>query len=339
MDAMSGILATIDRYPVVALGERHMLQEMHDLITALLFHPDLPGKIDDIVVEFGNSAYQNLADRFVLEGQPVGRAELEQIWRQIGDPTWNAPIYEQFFRSVRAINWMRPLGKRMRVLLGQPPVTMDQVLAHPTDRALLNTFAGTPDDQIAAILNHEVLGKGRKALLVAGGGHTMRGLRQDTNPPQGLSAVSQVLQQHPGAVFSIDLYLLFPASVPRGVSPQNPKGQVMLKQRQQIAAHFAPWPRPALAQLAGTWLGAQPSDLSYRALPTAARYEDQADAILYLGPATAMTASQPDPAIYHWGNYPGQLQRATTIAHEGDQLAIGEGWAKAGPDWFALFGQ
>ncbi|HEY8283286.1 MAG TPA: hypothetical protein VIJ28_02765, partial [Chloroflexota bacterium] len=92
-DAIGGLLRAMDRYPLVALGERHMLQEMHDLITALLFHPSLPGKINDIVVEFGNSAYQDLADRFILHGLPVARTDLEQIWRQIGDPAWNAPIY------------------------------------------------------------------------------------------------------------------------------------------------------------------------------------------------------------------------------------------------------
>src|SRR5215472_4114550 len=96
VEAIPAILAAMQRYPLVAMTERHMLQEWHDLITALLFHPDLPGTINDIVVEFGNAAYQDLADRFVLGDRPVARADLAQIWRQIGDPTWNAPIYEQF---------------------------------------------------------------------------------------------------------------------------------------------------------------------------------------------------------------------------------------------------
>src|SRR5579875_91042 len=46
-DAFDGLLAALRRYPLVAMTERHMLQEWHDLITALLTHPALPGAIDD----------------------------------------------------------------------------------------------------------------------------------------------------------------------------------------------------------------------------------------------------------------------------------------------------
>ena len=339
IDAIGGLLRAMDHYPLVALGERHMLQEMHDMITALLFHPSLPGKINDIVVEFGNSAYQDLADRFILHGLPVAKTDLEQIWRQIGDPAWNAPIYEQFFRSVRAVNWMQPPARRIRVLLGQPPVTMDQVVAHPTDRRLVATFANTPDDYMAALIGRDVLAKGRKALLIAGAGHTMRGIRQDTASLHGLSAASQVLEGHPNVLFSIALYVLFPVPTAK-TSDVNVKRKIesALAERRRVAAKFAGWPRPALAHLAGTWLGEERSDLSYRAIPGATRYQDQADAILYLGPSEAMTASQPDQAIYHWGAYPEELSKAAGIAGEGDQLAIGRHWAQLGPSWFGLYG-
>jgi hypothetical protein len=70
----------------------------------------------------------------------------------------------------------------------------------------------------------------------------------------------------------------------------------------------------------------------------AARYGAQADAILYLGPGEALTASQPDPAIYHWGAYPEQVRRVGQIAGAGDQVAQGLRWAQAGPGWFSLFG-
>ena len=117
LDAVQTMFTVLGQFPLVALAERHTLQEWHDFVTALLFHPDLPGKITDIVVEFGNSRYQDLADRFVLECRPVANVELRQIWRQIGDPSWNAPVYEQFFHTVRAINWMQPPTRRIRVLL------------------------------------------------------------------------------------------------------------------------------------------------------------------------------------------------------------------------------
>jgi hypothetical protein len=63
---------------LVAIAERHMLQEWHDVITALLFHPDLPATLTDIVVEFGCARYQDLADRFLPMDQPVARADFTQ---------------------------------------------------------------------------------------------------------------------------------------------------------------------------------------------------------------------------------------------------------------------
>ena len=345
VDAIQAVFTAMKQFPLVGLGERHMLQEMHDFITALLFHPDLPHTLTDIVVEFGNSSYQDLADRFVLGDQPVARADLVQIWRQVGDPAWNAPIYEQFFRTVRAINWMRPASRRIRVLLGQPPVTMSQVIARPTNRALFDTLAGTMDDHYAAVIEQEVLRKGRRALLIAGSGHLLRGIRADDGKPHHLNAASQVLLRYPNTLYVVDLFVLPPSG---GSNPMPPQVQ---DEVQRAAAKFAGWPRPAIAAVAGTWLGSTTEQnnpwingLAYRALnAAAARFGAQADAILYLGPGEALTASQPDPSIYYWGAYPRQLRQVDTIfsrvtGQSSDQLSYGIRWATDQPSWFALFG-
>jgi hypothetical protein len=73
--------------------------------------PRLPGVVNDIVVEFGNTLYQDTIDAFVLNGQPVADADLRPVWRnttQSPVQTWDAPVYEQFFRRVRAVNWTLP---------------------------------------------------------------------------------------------------------------------------------------------------------------------------------------------------------------------------------------
>ena len=112
-DAFQGVLDAMVRFPLVAIGENHQLQEWHDFITALLFHPELGDKVNDIVVEFGNALYQEVADRFVLENEPIANAELQRIWRYTigGGVLWDAPVYAQFFRNVRALNWMRPRAR------------------------------------------------------------------------------------------------------------------------------------------------------------------------------------------------------------------------------------
>ena len=69
------------------------------------------------------------------------------------------------------------------------------------------------------------------------------------------------------------------------------------------------------------------------------RYGAQADAVLYLGPAERLTASRAEPAIYHWGDYPRELQRlsriATDLGHPTDLVAEGLRRAERPPSWFA----
>ena len=113
LDPYDVVLDALDTHQLVALGEFHLCQEYHDFLQALLLHPELPAKLDDIVVEFGNALYQDVADRFLLELEPVSDIELSQIWRNtIGGRTyWDAPVYEQFFRTVRAVNRAAPRGR------------------------------------------------------------------------------------------------------------------------------------------------------------------------------------------------------------------------------------
>jgi hypothetical protein len=334
LDAIQTMLTVLGQCPLVALAERHTLQDWHDFVTALLFHPDLPGKITDIVVEFGNSRYQDIADRFVLDCRPVANADLRQIWRQIGDPSWNAPVYERFFHTVRAINWMQPPKRRIRVLLGQPPVTMTQVLANPKDKELLKKFTEPLDKHYAEVVKREVMAKGRSALLTGGGGHMLRGIcpwSDDKRP----NATTLLARNYPGKVFVVDLLIL-------------PPGRQQEEEGRRLQDQLADWPRPAIAKPAGTWLGATTKTLAgrwvnamaYRAInEQAARYDNQADAVLYLGPGEALTASRPDPAIYQIGDYAEALQRLSPLlAPNGDPKwgphALGLRWAQAGPSWF-----
>jgi hypothetical protein len=292
-DAFRGIFAAMERYPLVGVAALDNLQELHDFLGALLFHPALPSGLTDVVVEFGNALYQDLADRFILQDQPVAAADLAQIWRTTGDPLWDAPVFEQFYRNVRAINWMRPPNRRIRVLLGLPPFDPARVRG-PADRAYLDAYEPQYDAHIAAVTGREVVARGRRALLVAGAGHLLRGLHADQFPHLP-NAASLIVQRYPGSLFVVDTLAV--SSAP------SPEPAVQWLQR---TLHR--WPRPAVASLAGTWLGAVTQSSTdgevnwgaNRALtPAAARYEAQADAVLYLGPAEILTASRPDPAIYH----------------------------------------
>jgi hypothetical protein len=73
IDAVAGLLDAFDKAPLVALGERHRLQELADFLVALMHHPRFPETVQALVVEFGNARYQALIDRFV-GGEPVANS-------------------------------------------------------------------------------------------------------------------------------------------------------------------------------------------------------------------------------------------------------------------------
>jgi len=109
-DAVFGVF---QRHPLVAIGEYHGLQEHHDAPVTLLTDPRFPELADDVVIEFGNSLHQDVADRFMLALQPVQNAELRKVWRDNTESppaTWDEPVYENFFRYCAPPTGGCPLG-------------------------------------------------------------------------------------------------------------------------------------------------------------------------------------------------------------------------------------
>jgi hypothetical protein len=324
-DAFRAVLDATERYPLVGLGERHMLQEFHDFLAALLLNPGFPDKVDDVVVEFGNALYQEIADRFLLELEPVAAADLAQIWRNTigGRVYWDAPVYERFFRAVRAVNWRLAPERRVRVLLGDPAIDFSQIQG-AADRGKVPTEASR-DPFFAGVVEREVLAKGRRALLVAGGAHMKRGLHPTDDPSQP-NLATLLAEQHPGSLFVVEALPLNGGWAPDSV-------------RWRVEEEATAWPRPSLALLAGTWLADQP--MPRRAFDPASTYGAQVDAVLWLGSAAALTVSQADPAIYQAGDYAAELRRRSEVLSEigrypdgpPDFIAEGLRLATADPGW------
>jgi hypothetical protein len=119
--------------------------------------------VNDIVVESGNSRYQDVVDRFV-SGQPVPDEALRQAWQNttVANFLWERPIYEQFFRVVRDVNVSLPKRKQLRLLLGDPPIDWNAV--HTADDLL--KWLLQRDSSAASIVRDQVLAKHRRALVV-----------------------------------------------------------------------------------------------------------------------------------------------------------------------------
>lgn len=281
--AIDGILAAFETHQIVALPDAHGSDLAHAFLLSLVRDPRFVRTVDDVVIEFGNARFQELADRFV-RGSQVPEASLRLIWRDHTQPSISADFshHEDFFRAVRAVN--ATAGDRtLRVLLGDPPIDWNVV----RDKADHFKWIEMRDAYPAAVLQTEVIAKRRRALLVYGTGHLQRRnvmSNFEMDDWRAQTIVSLVERAGPTRMFTI-------------ASANN--------------RQTGGWQPPALARLRGTTLGAAdasdffgpprrfavrdgkigpiPKD-EWHKLPA----EEQFDAVLYLGP-TPQTQADPLP--------------------------------------------
>lgn len=294
------VLGAFTRHRLVGIGESHDLQDHHDALQMLLTDPRLPEVVDDIVVEFGNARYQDTMDRFIA-GQPVADADLRTVWRnttQSPHETWDAPVYEQFYRTVRAVNRALPAGRQIRVLLGDPPIDWPAV----TDGSRI---AARRDAHAASVVEQQVLAKGHRALLCYGAAHLV-------HPPLGPRlrmppSLASIIERQTG-----DRTYTIKDLVP---SAGDDGG---------LAAQLSQYPRGAVIPAAGTWLGSADAGLFFHVIffgPDGAKVNpfrgvplgSLLDAGLYLGQPEDLTASRPNPAIYLDPAYWQELQRRNAL--------------------------
>jgi hypothetical protein len=301
IDPVTGILDAFKDHSIVALGEgAHGNLPGHAFRLSLIRDPRFAGTVNDIVVEIGQSAYQSVMDRFT-NGGDVPYDELKKCWQDTTQANFlsDLPIYEEMFRTVRAINMGLPHNKRIRVLLGDPPLDWSKVHSAADYKALFYRL----DDSTAAIIQREVLDKNRRALVVYGDVHFWRKnaywpLHDRDKAEKDFSAVPNsivaLLEKNGTRVFSIH------TNADAGVDFRK------------LQPDIASWSAPTLALLRGTTLGAAafpffyPHEMmiSWRNASNqvvsetvgpdparSPRLEDEFDALLYLGPPSSITKS------------------------------------------------
>jgi hypothetical protein len=289
------VLEAFKTHRLVGLGEAHNLQNHHDALTLLLTDPRLPGVVDDIVVEFGNALYQPTIDRFIV-GQPVANSDLRPVWRNTSQSplsTWDEPVYEQFYRTVRAVNAPLPLGRQIRVLLGDPPVDWSTI----TSRDQLRAVAGPQrDTHPASVIETQVLAKGRRALICYGLGHLTHG-----------GSLAGLIERQTG-----ERPYLIGDFVPLAGDPGG------------LARKFSRYTQDTVVPTAGTWLGSADAGLFSPDLQGARnsqltnawcgfRLGTLIDAALYLGQPEDLTSSWWNPAIFLDPEYWRELQRRNAL--------------------------
>ena len=309
IDAVTGMVEMFKTHDVVALSEgNHGNEQGHAFRLALIRDPRFAAAVNDIVVEFGNAHYQAVIDRFV-QGEQVAYEELRKVWQNTTQrgPVWDRPIYEAFYRAVRDVNAALPAERRLRVLLGDTPIDWDGPQPGSPPRT---------DDFPAALIQREVLARKRRALVIYGGMHLIR-KRAPFLPPKDPALA-------PLAAMLISRFEN--SSIVAQLDRAGARVFVVATSTDFDIATIQPdvveWRRPSLALVRATPLGLA-SSLTYfpRSLPVirgrggieetlqpdlaaVPPMQEVVDAILYLGPPSAITQSRlsrelcADPAYF-----------------------------------------
>jgi hypothetical protein len=280
-DPVQGIIRLFDTYRIVMLGEIHGCRQEHDLLRKLVAAPGFADRVNDIVMEFGNAKYQEVVDRYIA-GEKVPLDQVQGAWRDIvGALGPVSPVYGEFYSAVRSANQKLPKQRRLRVLLGDPPIDWSRVRSLE-DIAFYLPFR---DQFYASVVRYQVLAKGRRALLISGSGHFQRA---GGRPGAIESELSMALVQS---------YVIVPGSnVVRGFDDLDPRFDALTP--------------PALVEMKGNWVGALPAPGQGASTAT---WEQMADAYLYLGPRDKLTVVQNRRSDLDGTAYGKEVQRRLTI--------------------------
>jgi hypothetical protein len=265
LDPVPAIVDAFKTHELVALGEgAHGNTAGYAFRLALIRDPRFTAVVNDIVVESGSARYQNDVDAFV-RGEAISEDVIREALENsaVATPVWDRPIFLEFFRAVRALNHGLTAGRRLRVLMGDPPIDWEAIKT-PSD---YRPWLMQRDSYPAGVIQREVLARGRRALVIYGDGHLQA---RSERPGKSMLAI---LEAGGARVFAI-------TSTFADMTPFQPD--------------TASWPAPSLALLKGTRLGVIPYETLFGPAPPVDFFkvhpnvEDHFDAVLSLGPPAAM---------------------------------------------------
>jgi len=308
VNAVDGILHAFQNHSLVGIGDDHNSAQEEDFYAALVRDPRFSTDVGNVVVEFGGAAHQDLLDGY-LNGQEVSYAELRTIWTDVVGwiPTVTGLGYANFFAQVRAVNLALPPERRIHVWLGEPAIDWSKI----TTKAEFDPVLAQRDTHAADVIEKNILGPGKKAVVIYGDLHFYNNL--------GLRRL--VEKQYPNAFFIVAMYAGY-ATKPCTASFEQA---------------ITDWPVPALAMpLRGTSLESKlyrsDCDVEPRtSLPFKPSMSDaqrvqfgnaiermdsgvDGDALLFLGKADTLTRTPMEPSIYLDLAYRREIERRQKLA-------------------------
>ena len=204
-----GIFEAFQTRPLVGLGETHRRAQEIDFYTALIRDPRFARDDGNVVVEFGGAAHQDIIDRYIA-GEDVPYQELRKVWTDTVGWIGVVPSmsYQLFYYQVRQVNLTLPAQDRIHVWLGEPVIDWSQVKTH-ADWVKVERLR---DSHPAELIEREILGHGKKALVIYGGAHFWPlmpgdlGKKLEDADWHTNTLRARIDQNHPGALFTVRFY-------------------------------------------------------------------------------------------------------------------------------------
>jgi hypothetical protein len=298
-EAVAGIASVLDSFPIAAIADLHGAAELGVFRHRLLADSRVLDRVQDVIIEAGNSLYQPLADRYV-RGNSVPFDSLRLIWNNTTQSplnTLDAPLYaEDILRTIRTANRTRSPSQHVRVLLADPPLDWSVVRT----RADVVRFMTQRRVSHSRVLSDSVLAKGHRGLFICGGLHLLRSTAGASADSPFASTVQRVLDSHPRSIYVILVFDGFGGATAKyePLMTALPRESLVPFRGNAIASLAAedvmsPTPGAPAGQTL-TFSNAPNGPSIFAGLAMA----DIADAYLYLRPFTELTLAVPDLSRY-----------------------------------------
>ena len=294
-EPVRAVLDAFSSHSVVAIGYGGPREEAHAFRVSLIRDPRFAEVVDEVVVYFGNSRYQDTIDRYT-RGDDVPYDELKKVWQNTTQPHdgWDRPIYAAFYSEVRLLNASLPADRRIRIVLADPPIDWSEIEAYrdllPWLQRRFEFFTATVEREAAT---------GQRLLLIGGASFFARSGPEWA--PESEMPIERIERASGARAFTI--------------------WTTMFETLSDFQEDVTSWPRPSLALVSGTKIGSiEYNILSHDGTP--GTLQDHYDAVLYLGAADDLVESKLDPELCSDQEYLAmRLPRLRMAADEG-----GPGW-------------
>ena len=306
--AIAAIAKIYDTHPLIFMGEWHRNAQQHAFLRALVRDPKFICRTDDIVIESGNARLQPIADRWSA-GEPVSEAELVSMYREtIVMFAWNAPMYREFYETVRDVNMKHTCPHPVRLVLGDPAFDWAKIASAEQLKAVPDR-----DRFFADVVDREVLAKTHRALLISGALHALRRYpKREPRDDSGFaepSAAQLIETKHPGSLFIVGL-VTTPAAAETMKMPPPPSFRVVAGsalEKMSFSIIAPAWDaKPVIVNGKHDWELTDSN--AWASMGTVI------DGVLYLG--GDVTRVFPPPSIYLEPVYQAQLRKRAAIIKE-----------------------